>query len=264
MGALCRNFYIAVDKILGSNFYEKHGDKAGTIDTLAKRMVKVASQINLGLLIIDEIQNIQKAYSGGDDRVINFITELVNTLGIPIIVVGNFKAMYMYDKSLSNTRRGLPDIYLENITSFFTEDSWEWNEFIETLWEQQFTLNYTPLSEEIKKTIYHYTLGIPDIVVKLFMHVQAKTVLNGGEEKISVSLVKEVASRSLALFTPIAEKIRRGSNNELTNLEDVQVDWNSFNEYFKEATYKVSLQGDLKKSILVQHKRKSNTMYFMN
>jgi Bacterial TniB protein len=252
VGALCKNFYAAVDELLGSNFYEKHGEKGGTIDSLAKRMVKVAAQINLGILVIDEIQNIHKAHSGGDDRMINFITEIVNTLGIPVIVIGTFKAMYLFDKSLANARRGISDIYNENISSFLLEESWEWNEFIQSLWDLQYTKEYTPITNELKQAMYYYTLGIPDIAVKLFMHVQAKAILKGADEKITISLIKEVANKSLRLLQPVFEKIRRlGSTSELEKLEDVQPEWDSFNEYLKEVTHTIKMQGKVAK----EHRR---------
>lgn len=248
VGALCKNFYSAVDELLGSNFYEKHGEKGGTIDNLTKRMVKVAAQINLGLLIIDEIQNVHKSHSGGDERMINFITELVNTIGIPVVVIGTFKAMYLFESSLANSRRGIPDMFNENITSFLLEESWEWNEFIENLWDLQYIKNYTPLTNEFKKSIYFHTLGIPDIVVKLFMHVQAKAILNGSEEKITLPLINEVASKSLRLLQSVFEKIRRGGSiSDVNELDDVKPEWNSFNEYIKQATHQVNLYGKTSK-----------------
>lgn len=244
IGALCKNFYAAVDELLGSDFYTKHGEKGGTIDNLAKRMVKVAAQINLGVLIIDEIQNVHNASSGGDQRMINFITELVNTIGVPVIVIGTFKAMYLYKKTLAIARRGIPDIYNENVTSFLLEDSWEWNEFIQTLWDQQYTVKFTPLTDEIKKVMYFQTLGIPDVAVKLFMHVQAKAILNGDDEKISIPLINEVASKSLRLLQPIFEKIRSGGNTSLVEeLDDVDLEWESFNDYIKQAAHRVNLYG---------------------
>lgn len=248
VGALCKNFYSAVDELLGSNFYEKHGEKGGTIDKMAKRMVKVAAQINLGLLVIDEIQNVHKAHSGGDERMINFITELVNTIGIPVIIIGTFKAMYLFESSLANSRRGIPDMFNENITSFLLEESWEWNEFIENLWDLQYTKNYTPLTDELKKSMYFHTLGIPDIVVKLFIHVQAKAILNGSEERITLSLINEVASKSLRLLQSVFEKIRReGSISDIHELEDVKPEWNSFNEYIKQAAHQLNLYGKIAK-----------------
>ncbi|WP_416829297.1 ATP-binding protein [Ectobacillus polymachus] len=263
VGALTKNFYAAVDELLGSNYYEKHGEKGGTIDNLAKRMVKIAAQINLGVLIIDEIQNVHKAHSGGDQRVINFITELVNTIGIPVIIIGTFKAMYLFEKSLANSRRAISDMYVENITSFLLEESWEWNEFIENLWDQQYTIKYTPLTADIKKTMYIRTLGIPDIAVKLFIHVQAKAILSESEEKITISLINEIASKSLRILQPVFDKILRGGNNsDLEKLEDAQPEWGSFNEYIKQAVYQVNLSGKSSKdhSRANQQRNKEDTL----
>ena len=231
VGALCKNFYDKVDQLVGSNFYQKYGEKSGNIDVQAKRMVKVAAQINLGVLVIDEIQRVNKAHSGGDQRMIDFITELVNTIGIPVIMIGTFKAMYLFDKSVANSRRGTPDEYHEEvIIDRLTEDSWEWNELIESLWDLQYTSNFTPLSDELKRVFYYHTLGIPDILVKLFMHVQSKAILIGGEEKITIQLVNEVASKSLKLLQPVFEKLRRGDTSALSEWDDIKPEWSSFND----------------------------------
>lgn len=249
IGALCKKFFLAIDKLLGTNFYEKHGERAGNADNLALRMAKVVGQINLGVLVIDEIQNIHKAHSGGDNRLINFITGLVNTLGIPIIVMGTFKAMYLFKNSLANSRRGVPDGYGENITSYLLEDSWEWNEFIQGLWDLQFTKKFTPITEQHKKAFYYHTLGIPDIAVKLFMHVQSITILNGGDEKLTVPLINEVASKSLRLLKPIFDKIRGSENiSDLEDIEDVELEWESLNDYLKQAQHRINVHGKLAES----------------
>ncbi|MFT4413331.1 ATP-binding protein [Fredinandcohnia humi] len=245
VGALCKNFYEKVDELLGSNFYQKYGEKAGNTDNLAKRMVKVAAQINLGVLVIDEIQNVHKAHSGGDERMINFITEIVNTIGVPVIIIGTFKALYLFKNSLANSRRGIPDGYSENIMGLLPEESWEWNELIENLWDLQYTVKYTPLTDELKHLMYYQSLGIPDIAVKLFMHVQSKAIINGGNEQITTNLINEVASKSLRLLQDKFEKIRNGQTSELGELDDIKPDWVSFNEYIKEANHRVNVYGKL-------------------
>lgn len=262
VGALCRKFYSAVDKVLGSNYYQKYGEKYGTVDVFSERMVKVAAQINLGVLVIDEIQNASKAHSGGDMRIMNFITEIVNTLGVPVIIIGTFKGMYLFKRSLATSRRGIPDAYLENITHLLLEDSWEWNEFIESLWGLQYTKKYTPLTVELKQEIYQQTLGIPDIAIKLFMHVQAKAILNGGEEIITKNLIKEVANTSLRLLQNIFEKIRNGDESALKDLDDVSVDWGEFNDYLKQASHSINLFGKTKKdhSRVYQQRQKQSVM----
>jgi hypothetical protein len=262
VGALCKNFYSEVDRLLGTNFYEKFGEKTGKLDSHARRMIKVASQINLGVLVIDEIQKIQKAYSGGEESMIDFITELVNTIGIPTILIGSYKALYLFSNSLANTRRGIPNEYSENITGFMSSDSWEWKEFIENLWDIQYTKTFTKLTPEIMDAIYYHCLGIPDIAVKLFMHTQSRAIVNGGTENITLSLIHEVADRSLRLLQPIYNRIRTGDKNGFNDLEDVQPDWVPLNGYIKEATHRILVHGNLAEqhTRVLQQKKKSEIL----
>ncbi|MFC5446717.1 ATP-binding protein [Paenibacillus aestuarii] len=245
LGALCRNFYREVDKLLGTDYYERFGEKGGTIEKLVNRMVKVANLINLGVLVIDEINRVHKAHSGGDDRMIEFITELTNTIGIPIIVMGTFKSLYLFNKSLANSRRGIPDSFTENITDRMLEDSDEWEQLIEALWDLQYTLTKTELTEELKKVMYYHSMGIADIVVKLFMHVQCQAIIQGESEVITPGLIHSVANSSLRLVQPLFERIRRGDTAALVEYEDVKPDWTEFNKYLKEVNHRVYVHGEL-------------------
>jgi hypothetical protein len=258
LAQLSRNFFAAVDNALGpsSNYYEKYAEKGGTIEVLAQRMVKVANQINLGVLLIDEIQKVHRAHSGGDERMIEFITELTNTIGIPIVIVGTLKSLYLFNRSLANTRRAIPDSYVENITDRMVEGEGEgegetegeirteWDDFIEALWEHQYTLKDVPLSIGLKRAMYHHCVGIPDIAVKLFMHVQCQAIINGAE-RITEELIEFVANKSLRLLQPTFERVRRGESAALIEFEDIKTDWAEFNEYFKEATHRIYIHGKL-------------------
>lgn len=215
------------------------------------RMIQVATQVNLGVLVIDEIQKIQSAYSGGKENMIDYITQLVNTLGIPTILIGSFKALYLFKDSLANTRRGIPNGFSENISGHMVEESWEWEYFIENLWEQQYTLTYTELTPALSKAMYFYSMGIPDFAVKLFMHVQSKTIVQGGYEKTTVSLIREVAEISLGLVRPIFEKIRSGDYSVYKDLDEIKPDWAPLNGYLREVSHRLNVQG----SVAEEHAR---------
>ncbi|WP_248565401.1 AAA family ATPase [Paenibacillus sp. L3-i20] len=245
VGAFCKNVYAEVDRILGTDFYERFGEKPGKLDTLARRLIKVVAQINLGVLVIDEIQKIQKAYSGGAEDMIDFITELVNTIGIPVVMLGSYKALYLFKDSLANTRRGIANGFTENISGYMVEDSWEWNEFIDNLWDIQYTKKYTEITDEIKKALYENSLGIPDLAVKLFMHAQSSAIVSGGDEKITAFLIKDVASKSMKLVQPIFKKMKSGDTAAFAALDDIKPDWVALNGYIREAEHRVAISGNL-------------------
>jgi hypothetical protein len=176
---------------------------------------------------------------------IDFITEIVNTIGIPIILIGSYKALYLFKNSLANTRRGIPNEFSENITGNMPEDSWEWDEFIKNLWDLQYTRKYSDLTEDIKKAMYDNTIGIPDFAVKLFMHVQSKAIVNGGDEKMTATLIRQVAGKSLRLVQPIFERIRSGDQAAYSELDDIIPDWAPLNGYIKEASHRLNIYGNL-------------------
>jgi hypothetical protein len=262
VGTFCKSFYAEIDKLLGTNFYERYAEKPGTIDKLVIRLIKTVAQVNLGVLVIDEIQKIQKAYSGGEEDMIDFITQLVNTLGVPVILIGSYKALYLFKDSLANTRKCLPNGYAENISGHMLENSWEWNHFIENLWDLQYTKTYTEITPEIKKTMHFYSMGIPDIAVKLFIHIQSRTIVNGGDERIRLSFIREVAEKSLNLVQPIFNRIRSGDPSAYKELDDVKPDWVPLNGYIKEASHRINVHGSLVEdhARVLQKKRKEEVL----
>jgi Archaeal ATPase. len=86
---LCVKFFEEFDRITGDSTFKRFAEsKASTVDTMLAQMVLLARRHSLGALVIDEIQNINMAKSGGKDRMLNFMADLMDSLGIPIIVVG--------------------------------------------------------------------------------------------------------------------------------------------------------------------------------
>ena len=71
---LCSEFFMEFDRITGENTFHKFaaGGRA-TTDQMIPQMAMLAQRHGLGLLVIDEIQNLSAAKSGGAQRMLNFI-----------------------------------------------------------------------------------------------------------------------------------------------------------------------------------------------
>lgn len=251
--SLCNNFYMGIDRIMGNtSYYAQYSrTREDTIDKLSAQMSHVASFVNLGVLVIDEIQRVSKGASGGETRMIEFITELTNTFGVPIIIIGTFKAMYLYKKSLANIRRAIPVTYMEHIIDRM-ENNVQWSLFLGSLWNLQYTKTETKLTKELSDTIYHETQGVLDITVKLYMHIQSHAIIKGGEERITSAMIREVARKSLQLLQPLFDRFRRGDTTTIEEeFEDLKPKWLELNDYIKQADYRVEVTGSLSS----EHKR---------
>ncbi len=64
---LCLSFFAYVDRILGTNYSKKFSSDRMTVDAALPRMAQIAMTHCLGLLVIDEIQHLSQAKSGGSE-----------------------------------------------------------------------------------------------------------------------------------------------------------------------------------------------------
>jgi hypothetical protein len=104
--ALCLDFFREVDGLLGTHHYRDYaGGGRRTVDELIPGMCRVGWIHCLGLLVIDEIQHLNQAKSGGAEKMLNFFLQLMNTLGVPVVLIGTYGAMEILSRELRQIRR---------------------------------------------------------------------------------------------------------------------------------------------------------------
>ncbi len=236
---LCLNFFQAIDDLLGSRYYERYASGRHTVDELLPRMARVAALHGLGVLVIDEIQHLSEAKSGGSRKMLNFFVQLVNTIGLPVVLVGTYKAQALLSGEFRQTRRGTGqgDFIWDRM-----EDDEVWQFFVESLWQFQYTRRPVPLTKASQDALYDASQGITDFAVKLYMLAQAR-VIGQDDETISPALIRSVAKDSLRLASPILEALRTGNIRLLQGVDDVAP--LDVERYLQEAERSVSTMGRL-------------------
>ncbi|MBY0025614.1 ATP-binding protein [Priestia aryabhattai] len=215
---LCISFFSEIDNLLGTNYFSKYKSRGNTVDALLQHMIHLANFHAIGLLIIDEIQHLNLSKSGGSEKMLNFFVTLVNTIGIPVIMVGTNKAVSILQSQFRQARRGSGqgDIVWNQLPKDTT-----WDLFIEGMWDYQWTRTFTPLTEQISNAIYEESQGIIDIAIKLFMIVQLRAI-SSGVENITLGALKNVAKENLKLVRPMLKALKSGNPSEIAKYEDIQ------------------------------------------
>ena len=95
---LCIDFFNKIDQLMGTNYYSKVGSYNRSVDYMLTLIAQVVRSTGLGLLVIDEIQHLCEARGFGDEKMLNFFVTLVNTAGVPVVLIGNPKAMSILQK----------------------------------------------------------------------------------------------------------------------------------------------------------------------
>lgn len=216
---LCLSFFNKVDELLDTDYYSRFGSGKLSIDNMLVAMSNIAKNISLGLLVIDEIQNLNKSKSGGSERMLNFFVTLVNTIGLPVILIGTPEAMGVLQGKFRQARRGsgLGDMVFERLDNDINFDL-----LINAIWGYQWTKRPTALTDELKDTLYDQSQGIIDIAVKLYALAQT-TAISSGKEEITSALIKQVADESLKLVKPMLNALRTGNVREIAKYSDIYI-----------------------------------------
>lgn len=221
LNRLCRNFFEAVDEVLGTNYTDKYALTTRNISELLFRMHRIAIEHAIGLLVIDEIQNIATCKDAKERmEVLNFIVGLSNNVGIPTLFIGTPEIYKLCGSRVAVIRRIASD---EEIPCDRMEkDSDEWECFIEKLWQYQYLKTYTPLNDKLKDLMYKHTQGIMAEVLTLYVNIQNEA-LYAASQKITTKLINSVAKNRRGMYA-VNRAIESGKKEKMKQYTDIDID----------------------------------------
>lgn len=99
--SLCNNILSAVDALIGSDYEKSFKSSYGhrtelDLKIYINRVKQVIKDIHLGVLVIDEIQFI--AHGESKQQLADFLVELSDEIGIPIIVIGTLEVISAFSE----------------------------------------------------------------------------------------------------------------------------------------------------------------------
>lgn len=214
---LCIDIFIAVDRLLGTNYFNKFGTTRNSEDYMLAQVAQIAHTQHLGVLVIDEMQNLAKSRRNCDEM-LNFLVKMNNVIGVPVIRIGTNEAFPILQGNFRNARRGTGEGSV--IWDRMIKDD-EWDFFMEEMWEYQWTKLHTSFSEEINEVFYDESQGIIDIAIKLYKMVQWRAISLGGKEVISIDIIRQAAKDGLFLVRPMLDAIRSGDRDWMLKYKDI-------------------------------------------
>lgn len=243
-----------VDELLDSKYYENALRRKSTTDTLIGAVSQIALN-NIGLLIIDEVQNVANSKNG--KSLVGSLTQLVNNSGISIALVGTPETTMFFEQAMHLARRTLGLQYSS------LEYGIEFVEFCKIMFQYQYTKNHTDITDGIIEWLYQHSGGNVSIVVSLIHDAQEISILSGREILDIESLNEAYVQRMSMLHDYIEPNIRRNKQTstkkkqisaaicEETNDDYVESDWNIADLVIKAKEEKLDIVSLLKEKITV-------------
>lgn len=178
------------DETLNSDYYDKALRNRVTTDMLIGCVSQIALN-PIGLLIVDEIQNVTNGKNG--KALVGMLTQLINNSGISICMVGTPDSTPFFEQAIQLARRSLGLSYgaMEYNQFFF--------DFCRTLFEYQYTSEQTEISDGIIQWLYEHSGGIISVVVSLIHDSQEIAILNGSE-RMNLDTLNEAYKKRLTML----------------------------------------------------------------
>ncbi|MCC3359379.1 ATP-binding protein [Bacillus sp. REN16] len=217
--ALCRQFFFEITMLFGENSYSYHLRGDMKTKEYLEKMKLVVHQLGLGMLIIDEVQNLREAKGNEREQMLNFFVSLRNELNIPVVLVGTPKTYPILQGDFRNTRRGIGQGGIE--WGVLEKDNPYWKRLLRGMWRYQWTNVKTPLTPEIEETFYDECQGITDVLIKLYMMVQLRA-MDKKDETITTELIQNTAKKDFALIQPMINAIRKTDLEAFSRFEDIR------------------------------------------
>lgn len=215
-GELCYRFFKAVDDCVGTSYFDQYKKSRITIDSMLTLMQRIAQEYSLGILCVDEVQHLSLA-KGGADAMLNYFVTLVNTIGLPVCMIGTSKALPILQGEFRQARRssGHGDLIWNRMKK---ERSWMM--FVKSIWNYQWIRNEVELTSQMMEKIYEETQGIIVLAVILYILIQEDAILSE-RETFDAEDIHRVALEKMGLVQPMLDALRRNDQKVIDQYEDI-------------------------------------------
>ena len=181
--------------------------------------VKILARAHcLGVLVLDELQNVSVRKSGGREELLNWFQELVNELKLPLVILGTFKAQSVLRLDTRHSRRAA---LMGSATWRPLKMDVEFRLLVAKLWECQWLRRPGKLTEEFLEVVFAETQGVVAFVVDMFLVCQLQA-LSRGQETLTPKMFKDVARTEFEFLQPLLVAVRSKDPARLAKFEDFE------------------------------------------
>lgn len=222
---LCKEIIDQVGYLSGIDYRERFRitDRT-TLDTLKSTLVHVLAIHYVGIIVIDEIQNLV-AKRSNKDGFFNFIVALSNSINVPVLFVGTPLAQKLMNKNFRTARRlGTRGFIHWQPLAF---QSHEWRMFIDALWTYNVLRDDNPekIPEDVEQKLWQCSFGITEVLLKLFIASQLRVLVvsaaHRSQGKMTVQVIEQVFNENFKNIKPIIEQLIRQDEAGILSYEDL-------------------------------------------
>lgn len=215
--SLCLQFFEVVDQILGNTNYRRQAGVVGSVARMVMLIAQVATAASVGVIFVDEVQNLKAAMGKNAVFVLNLFSEIIERAGVTLVVAGTPALASVIDENVRNLRK-LNSGGESNFVQMKYGDP-EFDAFCDIYWDYQFVKNPVSLEKGIRKAWHKAGAGNPAFTALAFMLAQRNEI--GGREVIDAVAFERVSKIDMAILEPAINALLSGQAHLLKSFDDL-------------------------------------------
>ena len=225
LGTLCATFGDHTDRVLGTKLYSGAFTKVrADRSQYLKQIRKIITDHHVGMLVLDEFQNLS-LMGVGAKKIIALLVNLRDELGLPIVLVGTYKALRLLEGNMSSARRLCEGGYFDLARPPSAGDE-AWNLFCEAAWNYMWVRKPAEFGTEITDALYEVSQGISGIMLSVLATAQLAAMEDDGAEKVDADLIRKVYQERMTPLHPAIRILKSGDQNLIDGFDDLY--WNAY------------------------------------
>lgn len=214
--SLCLQFFEEIDRLLATS-YLREARTLRQIAPMVQLMNQVATAVSLGLLVVDELQNLKSARVGNAEFVLNLFSEIIERLGISLLLLATPAVQVVVEGSVRNARKLAS--YGETVLTPMRKRDPLWNEFCDTYWDYTYVKNKGALDQKVRDAWYDASAGNTAFAALVFLLAQRNEI--GGREIVDDKAFARAAATDMAFLQPAISALRSRDPDKLRAFDDL-------------------------------------------
>lgn len=214
--SLCLQFFEEIDRLLGTD-YTRQAKSIRQIAPMVQLMNQVATAVSLGFLVVDEVQNLKSARSGNADFVLNLFSEIVERLGISLLVLATPAVQSVIEGSVRNARKLAS--YGETVLRPMRRGDSQWTDYCDVFWDYTYVKKKGKLDKSVLDAWHKASAGNTAFASLVFMLTQRNEI--GGREVVDATALERTAATDMAFLQPAIMALNSGDPNQLRTFDDL-------------------------------------------
>ena len=214
--SLCIQFFDEIDRLLGTN-YARQANAVRHVAPMVELMNRVATAVSLGLIVVDEVQNLRSARGGNAEFVLNLFSEIIERLGISLLALATPAVQSVIEGSVRNARKLAS--YGETVLRPMASKDAQWKDFCETYWDYTYVKKKAPLTKATLDSWHKASAGNTAFAALAFVLSQRNEI--GGREVIDATAFERTSAIDMAFLQPAIAALRSNDPRRMRAFDDL-------------------------------------------